>query len=147
MKAANWIDQVKTRHGWTSDYRAAKELGLSSRTISAYRTRTPTLDDESAVKVATALGIDPAAVLADQAMERARSEPVRKAWLGILDKLQGATASILLTGCIGTIAALSGANSAQAATKNVANGHATQYTSYSKRRRKASWLTGLIPAI
>lgn len=47
MKAANWIDQIKTRHGWDSDYRVAKEIGLSRGTISIYRTRQSTLDEEA----------------------------------------------------------------------------------------------------
>jgi transcriptional regulator with XRE-family HTH domain len=146
MKASNWIDQVKTKHAWASDYRAAKELGLSAKTISAYRSRTPTLDEESAIKVAAALGIDPAAVLADQAMERARSEPARRAWAQVLEKLQGATASILLTGCAATLAALALSGPSQTATKSAASSTSPDIHRI-RNRRKASWLTGLAPAM
>lgn len=72
MKAAEWIDKVKVARGWASDYRAAKELGLSRQTVSGYRSKTPTLDEESAIKVAHALGEKPEAVLLDQFAERVK---------------------------------------------------------------------------
>lgn len=79
MKAAEWIDRVKKMRGWDSDYRVAKELGLSRTTVSKYRTRTPTLDEESAIKVAGALGERPEAVLLDQYAERTQNPEVRSA--------------------------------------------------------------------
>lgn len=72
MKASEWIDKVKAARGWESDYRAAKELGVHRNTISNYRSKTPTLDDETAVKVALALGIDPAGIVIDQVAERSK---------------------------------------------------------------------------
>jgi transcriptional regulator with XRE-family HTH domain len=81
MKASEWIDRVKLSRGWDSDYRAAKELGLSRNTISNYRTRTPTLDEDTAIKVAAALGERPEAVLLDQYAERTRNPEVRSALL------------------------------------------------------------------
>lgn len=79
MKAAQWIDRVKAKRGWESDYRVAKELGLSRQTVSGYRTRIPTLDEDSAIKVANALGERPEAVLLDQYAERTRNPEVRSA--------------------------------------------------------------------
>lgn len=80
MKAAEWIDRLKAARGWESDYRAAKELGLGRATISKYRTaRTPTLDEDSAIAVAKALGERPEAVLLDQYAERTRDPEVRTA--------------------------------------------------------------------
>lgn len=79
MKAAEWIDRAKAAQGWESDYRAAKELGLSRATVSKYRSRTPTLDDESAVKVAHALGIPLASIIIDQAAERTKNPEVKAA--------------------------------------------------------------------
>lgn len=77
MKAAEWIDRVKEKRGWDSDYRVAKELGLSRATVSKYRTRTPTLDEDIAVKVAQALGLNPAGIVLDQIVERTKSPEVR----------------------------------------------------------------------
>lgn len=72
MKAAEWIDRVKSRRGWESDYRVAKELGLSKQTIGSYRGKVATMDEETAVKVALALGIDPAGIVIDQVAERSK---------------------------------------------------------------------------
>lgn len=88
MKAAEWLDRAKSVKHWESDYRAAKELGLTRGGISQIRTgTTPTLSEETAVKVALALDVDPFVILADQAMERAKSEPAKKAWATALEKL------------------------------------------------------------
>lgn len=79
MKASDWIDRVKTARGWDSDYKVAKELHIHRSTVSAYRTKTPTLDEESALKVAAALGERPEAVLLDQYAERTKNPEVRSA--------------------------------------------------------------------
>ena len=81
MKASEWIDRAKLLRGWESDYRAAQGLGLSRTTISKYRTSTPTLDEDSAIKVAAALGERPEAVLLDQYAERTKNPAVRSALL------------------------------------------------------------------
>ena len=88
MKAAEWIDKLKSSKGFPSDYAAAKQLGLSRFTVSGYRQRIDaTFDEEIALKVAAALAIAPVIVLADQAMERARSTEARSAWADIVEKL------------------------------------------------------------
>eukprot|EP01031_Cornospumella_fuschlensis_P003352 gene3352-4169_t len=73
MKAAEWIDRVKKQRGWDSDYRVAKEIGLSRQTVSTYRARQSTLDEDAAIKVAGALGERPEAVLLDQYAERTKN--------------------------------------------------------------------------
>ncbi|MBB1073625.1 helix-turn-helix domain-containing protein [Rhodoferax sp. 4810] len=98
MKAAQWIDRVKALRGWDSDYRVAKELGLGRQTISTYRSKTSnTMDEDTAVKVAAALGTNPAIILADQAMERAKNEDAKSAWGSILERLGGAAAMVLVS--------------------------------------------------
>lgn len=79
MKAAEWIDRVKAARGWDSDYRVAKELKLSRQTVSDYRSRTPSMDEDTAIKVAAALGERPEAVLLDQYAERTKNPEVRSA--------------------------------------------------------------------
>ena len=101
MKAAAWIDRVKAAKGVQSDYAVAKVLELSRATISKYRSTTPTLDEETALKVAYALSIDPAIVLTDQAMERAKNADARSAWSAVLERLGGVAVSILLLAGIG----------------------------------------------
>lgn len=78
MHASKWIDRVKAAKGWESDYRAAKELGISQTAISNIRARADaTLSEETAIKVAEALGIAPASVVLDQLAQRTKSEPLR----------------------------------------------------------------------
>lgn len=87
MKAAEWIDRVKKATGIESDYGIAKALGLSRQTISAYRGKTPTLDEETAVKVAEALGERPEAVYLDQLAERTKSPALRSALAAAASRL------------------------------------------------------------
>ena len=79
MKAAEWIDRVKMSRGWESDYRVAKELGFKPNTISSYRAHGTPMDEKIAIKVAEALGVEPAAVLIDQLAERSKDERVSSA--------------------------------------------------------------------
>lgn len=80
MKAIQWIDRVKQVRGWESDYKAAQELGLTRSSISLHRSRgNTTLDEDSAVKVAELLGVDPVGVILDQVAERSKSPAVASA--------------------------------------------------------------------
>lgn len=80
MKAAEWIDRVKTSKGLPSDYAVAKELGLSRFTVSGYRQRpSATLDEGIAIRVAQALGVEPAAIIIDQVAERSKDQGLRTA--------------------------------------------------------------------
>lgn len=96
MKAADWIDRVKLVKGWETDYRVSKELIVSRNTISTYRSKGTTLEEDTAMKVAHALEIDPAIILADQAMERAKNEEARSAWAAVLQRLGGVAAGFLI---------------------------------------------------
>lgn len=104
MKASEWIDRVKKQHGWDSDYRAAKELGLSRNTISNYRGGIrQTFDEDVAIKVAHALKVPVESVLVDQVMERTKDSEARSAWQRVLQGLSGVAAGLLVAcGLIGT---------------------------------------------
>lgn len=99
MKAAEWIDRVKSSRGWESDYRAAKELRVHRNTLSNYRTKTPTLDEEMALKVAEALGLDPAAVIIDQVAERSKDQGLRTA----LQQVAAKAGLYIMSSCIGVV--------------------------------------------
>lgn len=78
MKASAWIDRAKAAKGWESDYRAAKELGITRGAMSQIRIgQSATLGEDTALKVAEALGIDPAGIVIDQLAERSKSPTVR----------------------------------------------------------------------
>lgn len=88
MKAADWIDRVKTAKNWESDYRVAKELGFSRNTIGNFRSgRSPTMDEDTAFKVAQALGINPAGIIVDQCAERSKLPEVRASLSRLVDGL------------------------------------------------------------
>ena len=59
------------------------------------------MDEDTALKVANALTIDPAIVLTDQAMERAKNTEARSAWNAVLQRLGGVAVSIFLTAGLG----------------------------------------------
>lgn len=79
MKAADWIDKVKAARGWDTDYRVAKELGLSKQTIGSYRGKVVTMDEDTAIKVAQALGEKPEAILLDQFAEKVKDQAISTA--------------------------------------------------------------------
>lgn len=63
-----------------SDYRVAKELGVTQQTVSRWRVGKSGMDDETAVKVAEILGMVSGHVLACVHLERSKSSKVRAAW-------------------------------------------------------------------
>lgn len=78
MKAVEWIDRAKKAKGWTSDYQAAHELGMTRGGMSQIRTgESVTLSEETAIKVAKILGINPTGIVVDQLAERSKSPEVR----------------------------------------------------------------------
>lgn len=80
MKAIQWIDHVKAEKGWGSDYRAAKELGMTQSNISLHRSRgTTTLDEDAALKIAELLGVDPVGIILDQVAERSKNPEIATA--------------------------------------------------------------------
>lgn len=97
MKASDWIDRLKKERGWESDYRVAKELGVSGSTLSRYRNKPEsTMDDEAAVRVAEALKLDVEIVVLDQHAERTQSQPARAALERALKRLGGAVAGVVI---------------------------------------------------
>lgn len=79
MKASEWIDRVKAAKGIDSDYGVAKFLRLTPQAISGYRSKTPTMNEETSIKVAEALGVVPAGVLLDQIAEATKDKGLRTA--------------------------------------------------------------------
>lgn len=88
MKAVEWIDRVKDARGWETDYRAAKELGVSHAALSRYRSRPDsTMDDVVAARVAQALDLEPHIIVMDQVAERTPEESVRASLAELLARL------------------------------------------------------------
>lgn len=87
MKAFEWIDRVKKARGIESDYAAAKALGITPATISLYRKRGTTMDENASLVVAKTLGLTPAGVILDQAAERVKTPEVRATLLAEASRL------------------------------------------------------------
>lgn len=90
MNTVDYVNLLKEQHGW-SDYRIAKNLGVSRSTISNYRHVGGEFSDPLVIKVAEFLNIDPLKVLADIHAARAKDPEVKKTWEKI-----AASAAVLL---------------------------------------------------
>lgn len=140
MKAAEWIDRVKTAHGWDSDYKVSKELGLSRQTVSKYRSGTSTtMDDESAMKVAGALGEKPEIVLLDQTMERTKNDEARHALGGLLKRLGGVAAGLVVA--VGVVSGPSQAEARTAYPSSAGDGSSVYYVYKQKYDWDSIWPT------
>lgn len=72
MKTWDYIERVRARNGDCSDYRIAKLLGIAQPTVSHYRVGRREADDEVIVRIAAALDLPAAQVLADVRASSAR---------------------------------------------------------------------------
>lgn len=80
LTTIDFLEAIKTRHNVTSDYALAKYLGLTRSAISKYRNTKTAFDETMALRVAEALEIDPAYVLACVSFERANCTEAKEAW-------------------------------------------------------------------
>ena len=111
QSSCQFLDAVKSKYGLASDYAVAKKLRISQPTVSRYRKKQGYLDDEVALRVAKALEIDAAYVLACAHAERAKGEEMRATWSRIAEKL-GAVAATVFIGVAGYTVPLPQAHSA-----------------------------------
>ncbi|MCE5180463.1 MAG: DUF3693 domain-containing protein [Betaproteobacteria bacterium] len=91
-----WLNDVKAAHSLTSDYQLSKFLGVTAQCISVSMKGHTFLSDDTAIKVAKALGIDPAIVMASVHYERAKKAPEKDIWRGIFERLGGLAAALVL---------------------------------------------------
>ena len=96
MKTLELLDAVKARHSLPSDYAAAKLLSITHSTISKWRNRGGTMDDETALKVAELLELQPEIVLTWVYAERSKCPAARAALEHAAEVLKGAAAVLVL---------------------------------------------------
>ena len=82
----DFLEAVSRKLGGASDYAIAKELGVTRSSVSKYRNGHGGFDDETALKVARILDMDPAAVAAASHAERAKTPEARQMWASIFDR-------------------------------------------------------------
>jgi plasmid maintenance system antidote protein VapI len=93
------LDRVADKLGHASDYRVAKELGVSRQAVSNWRGEKNYMADGAALRAASILGEKPEVLLALLGAERTQDPDARKVWTNLARRLQRSAAT-------GTIAAL-----------------------------------------
>lgn len=81
MTTNEFLDAVKQRHGFKSDYELSKALGVKQQTISSYRVGRTSMDPMMAAKVAELLAMNPLEVIAAAEAERAKDEKTKGFWM------------------------------------------------------------------
>jgi hypothetical protein len=87
MKTIDYLKQAKRRLGIESDYALAPHLGLTRSGMSRLSNGKTTMSDETALKMAAIIGIQPAIVLADMHAEREKNPELQAVWRNLVDKL------------------------------------------------------------
>jgi hypothetical protein len=95
MSPSDFLDTIRARNGWPSDYAAAKALGIPTSQVSKYRHNRGGFADELCPKVAELAGFDPGYVLASMHAWRAQSDDARSAWADLARRLAPAALSML----------------------------------------------------
>lgn len=111
------LDAVKAKCELASDYALAKELELPCQSISQYRKEKNSFGDDTAIRVAEILELEPASVLAAVYAERAKTEKAKAVWKNVCEKMGGIALSLL----VGTAFTVSSPTPASAAGKERAN--------------------------
>lgn len=96
----DFLEAVKTKHGFTSDYQLSKHLECTRGAISSYRTGRTHLDEEMACKIADDLGLEAGFVLSCIAAERSKNPKVKKAWAWTAHHLGGLAAALAVLAII-----------------------------------------------
>lgn len=81
-----FLDGVSAKLGGASDYAIAKELDVTRSAVSRYRNGLSTFDDETAIRVARILDIDPAAVLLAAHAERTKNPEAKNLWTSLANR-------------------------------------------------------------
>jgi len=97
MKPSAYLDAVKAQLNLPSDYELAKRLGVPNANIVGYRNGERNVPLDVAFKLAIALEMDPAAVVADLEEQREKNEERRAFWRGFLSRASTVIAVVLCT--------------------------------------------------
>lgn len=86
MKPSAYLDAVKAQLNIESDYALAKRLEVTRGQIVSMRNRSRPIAIATAFKIAIALELDPAQVVADLEEQREKNEKRRDFWRGFLSR-------------------------------------------------------------
>ncbi len=105
-ETTKYLDRVRKLTDTGTDYAVAKLLGLSENSINQYRKGTRTFDDAAALRVARALAIEVAEVIAARNVDRAKTKEEKEEWS--LELKHYATRAALVAICAANIWGVSG---------------------------------------
>lgn len=91
---ADFLDDLRARHGLASDNKLALHMGWQRAQLGRYRAKRETFSDATALKVAEQLGIDAGYVMACMQGQRARTPETRSAW----ERIAAKVAAVLVLG-------------------------------------------------
>ncbi len=94
MKSVKYLENLSEMTGM-NDSQLAKALGLSHSTISLYKSGKRTMDDETSLKIAKLLNIDPMLVVAAANIDRAEKTGQRSLWEDFLMSRMATAAALL----------------------------------------------------
>lgn len=92
------LDLLKTRHGWDSDYRVAKEIGVTKQAVSYWRNGMGSFGNSESIRIARLLNFDPAYVMACANHDRAKSDDERQVWERIARAVAAGVCGVALIG-------------------------------------------------
>lgn len=81
-----FLEAMRAKLGGISDYAIAKELHVTRAAVSRYRNGQSGFDDETAIRVARILDIDPACVLLAAHAERCKAPEARNVFVALADR-------------------------------------------------------------
>jgi plasmid maintenance system antidote protein VapI len=93
------LKRVQSTLGNVSEYRAAKDLGVTPQAVSKWKLGKSFMGDAAALRAATILGEKPEVIFALLGAERSQNDEARKVWTNLARRLQRSAAT-------GTIAAI-----------------------------------------
>jgi hypothetical protein len=89
ITSIEWISVLKSKVSVQSDYAIAKLLGVSSATLSSYRTRKTFLDKIVCNRIAFLIEIDPKYLYVSTHYERAQSPEEMQVWFSLWQAIEG----------------------------------------------------------
>lgn len=90
-----YLEQLKIKANVSSDYALSKMLDISRSAVSNYRNGKSSFDDETCLKVASILEIEPIEVLINIHVERSTNPLVKDAFAEMLEKVSKVAAVCL----------------------------------------------------
>lgn len=105
MRIEKYLDAVIERHGLKNDSELAEYLGLVKSAVSHYRTGRRSMDNETCLKIAQALGMaDPMPVIMSADMDRAERAGQHSLWEIFSKRIATPTAPASLAALVAVVA-------------------------------------------